>query len=202
VPRNNHPTAKSFQVSSVEKVSVNKTFKVVLSGPPKAQQRPRIGKASRSSFVNGKIITLPVIYNPSQKEQRQMKAVLKEVVQPHIEASNQDVVFQNPVSIKAVVKFFLPRPKCHFHRGNRSMMNIIQNKMNSHIGKPDLDNLLKFILDSMEGVVYRNDSHITSIVSEKSYDNVGACNGRISIHLSAMPRENANVDHEIIVIDE
>lgn len=176
----------------------------MLSGPPKAQQRPRIGKSSRSSFVNGKIITHPVIYNPSQKEQRKMKEVIQQAIQPHIDASNQDVLFKDPVSIKAVIKFFLPRPECHFRRGrSRSVINFIEKKPRVHIGKPDLDNLLKFVLDAMEGVVYKNDSHITSIKTTKSYDTVGACRGRILINLTEMPKDCQDDDnHEVIVIED
>jgi Holliday junction resolvase len=204
VPKTTRPNSNSFQVSSIEEVKVNKCFKVVLSGPPKAQQRPRIGNSSRSSLVNGKIITHPVIYNPSQKEQRKMKEVIKQVIQPHIHASNQDVLFKDPVSIKAVIKFFLPRPECHFRRGrSRSVTNVIEKKTKKHIGKPDLDNLLKFVLDAMEGVVYKNDSHITSIKTTKSYDTIGACHGRILINLTEMPKDCQDYDnHEIIVIEE
>lgn len=131
-----------------------------------------------------------------------MKEIFKQVIQPHIEGSNQDVLFRGPASIKAVIKFFIPRPNCQF-RGPRSMLNLIDNnKMRSHMNKPDLDNLLKFVLDAMEGIVYANDSHITSINSTKSYDNIGACHGRIVIHLTQMPRENLNNDREVIVIDD
>lgn len=35
--------------------------------------------------------------------------------------------------------------------------------------KPDLDNLLKAVLDSMEGYVYKNDSQITKYAIEKLY---------------------------------
>eukprot|EP00557_Chaetoceros_sp_GSL56_P009759 CAMPEP_0176478948 /NCGR_PEP_ID=MMETSP0200_2-20121128/1468_1 /TAXON_ID=947934 /ORGANISM="Chaetoceros sp., Strain GSL56" /LENGTH=134 /DNA_ID=CAMNT_0017874939 /DNA_START=285 /DNA_END=689 /DNA_ORIENTATION=- len=134
-----------------------------------------------------------------------MKEVLKQAIQPHIDASNQDVVFKDPVSIKAEIMFFLPRPSCHFRRGrSRSMMNLNDKKPRSHIGKPDLDNLLKFVLDAMEGVVYQNDSHITSITTTKSYDSIGACNGRILINLTEMQTncQDHYDDHEVIVIDD
>jgi Holliday junction resolvase RusA-like endonuclease len=196
------PINDSFQISSIEEITVNKSFDIVLSGCPKAQQHPRIGKSSHSSVVSGKIVTHPVIYNPSQREQRQMQGVFWQAIQPHIEERNQDILFQHPVSIKAVIKFFIPHPNCHFHHGRRSIMNLIDNnKMRSHISKPNLDNMLKFVLDAMEGVIYGNDSHITSITSTKSYDNIGACHGHISIKLTEMPRDSTN-DHEVIVIDD
>jgi Holliday junction resolvase len=111
-----------------------------------------------------------------------MKEVFQQAIQPHIDASNQGVLFKDPVSIKVIIKFFLPHPECHFCGGrSRSVINFIEKKPRMHIGKPDLDNLLKFVLDAMEGVVYKNDSHITSIKTTKSYDTIGACHGHILI---------------------
>lgn len=36
-----------------------------------------------------------------------------------------------------------------------------------HHSKPDLDNILKAVMDALEGVVYRNDSQVARIVCEK-----------------------------------
>jgi Holliday junction resolvase RusA-like endonuclease len=52
------------------------------------------------------------------------------------------------------------------------------------IKKPDVDNCVKFIMDHpLEGLVYENDSAITSILAEKSWDDVGECLGRTVIEI-------------------
>ena len=50
-----------------------------------------------------------------------------------------------------------------------------------HIGTPDTDNLAKFVLDAMQGVVYRNDRVVFSLLAIKVYDNFGSCGGRTAI---------------------
>ena len=42
-----------------------------------------------------------------------------------------------------------------------------------HTKKPDLDNLIKICLDGMNGIVFKDDSQITSIHSTKVYGEVG-----------------------------
>ena len=59
--------------------------------------------------------------------------------------------------IKIEVEFYLPRPKS------------LPKKYVYHAKKPDLDNLNKAILDSLEGIIYTNDSRICQIVSRKNY---------------------------------
>ena len=39
-----------------------------------------------------------------------------------------------------------------------------------HIKKPDLDNLLKFTKDCLNGVVWKDDAQVFSIIAEKRYD--------------------------------
>ena len=44
------------------------------------------------------------------------------------------------------------------------------------VGAPDLDNLLKFMMDKpMQGILYSKDSAIVRIVAEKKFDDVGTC---------------------------
>jgi Holliday junction resolvase RusA-like endonuclease len=42
------------------------------------------------------------------------------------------------------------------------------------IAKPDLDNVVKSICDALNGVVYRDDSRVTSLIVEKRYSARGA----------------------------
>jgi len=54
--------------------------------------------------------------------------------------------------------FYLPRPKS------------LPKKVLYHIKKPDVDNLVKAVKDSLKGVCYHDDSQIICIVASKEYD--------------------------------
>jgi Holliday junction resolvase len=44
--------------------------------------------------------------------------------------------------------------------------------------KPDIDNLEKFLFDSLEGVIFDDDKHIVQIKeASKFYDSAGECKG-------------------------
>jgi Holliday junction resolvase RusA-like endonuclease len=47
-----------------------------------------------------------------------------------------------------------------------------------HVGLPDLDNLVKSVVDGMNGIVFEDDSAITRVIASKTYsplDDDGAC---------------------------
>ena len=53
--------------------------------------------------------------------------------------------------------FYLLRPKS------------LPKKIEHHVKKPDLDNLMKAIKDALKGVCYRDDSQIISVTATKKY---------------------------------
>lgn len=62
--------------------------------------------------------------------------------------------------IHVTINFFMPLPNSKSSRKTKGLY---------HIQKPDIDNLLKFILDTMSGVVYADDAYIFKIESTKFY---------------------------------
>ena len=79
-----------------------------------------------------------------------------------------DIIKNEP--LKAVVVFHIPRPK-----------TITQDKRKYPHVKPDLDNLEKALWDSMEGIVFDNDSRIVSKVISKRYSNEGMIEVKLRI---------------------
>lgn len=63
-------------------------------------------------------------------------------------------------ALKVTLKFFKPKPK------------YIPKHVTHWIKKPDIDNLCKLILDSMDGIFYTDDSIITNLTTSKEYDDV------------------------------
>jgi hypothetical protein len=55
--------------------------------------------------------------------------------------------------------------------------------------------IFSLTIDAMQGVVYKNDSHIVSLFTTKTFDNHGGCNGRISIEVTTQA-ENHESDHD------
>jgi Holliday junction resolvase RusA-like endonuclease len=40
----------------------------------------------------------------------------------------------------------------------------------NHTGRPDIDNLLKFVMDALNGVFYKDDSQICQVFTLKQYN--------------------------------
>lgn len=98
-----------------------------------------------------------VIFNPSRKEQLAFSASSRRYIEKP---------FDGPV--EATLLFYFPRPKSHYGTGrNKDIL-----KDNSPIWftkRKDLDNLIKFVLDSLNGQAYFDDSQIVSIHAYKFY---------------------------------
>ena len=80
------------------------------------------------------------------------------------------------------IVFNLPRPKYHF------VANDPQRKLKAHFSgnrfvnkRPDVDNLIKFILDALNGLAYKDDAAVVEIHSIKKWDNDPKNEGSTSI---------------------
>ena len=116
-------------------------------GNPKALKRHRTFR--RGNFVGQ--------YDPSVKEKDDF------LVLAHQHAPPQPI----DVPVKLRVEFLFARPKSHYRKGI-----LKQDAPITHIGRPDIDNLIKFIMDSLNGVYWKDDSIIYDIVSSKYYDEI------------------------------
>ena len=53
-----------------------------------------------------------------------------------------------------------------------------------HVVKPDIDNMVKFVLDRpLTGTIYSDDKLVTKLDATKKYDSVGDCRGRTVIEV-------------------
>ena len=67
--------------------------------------------------------------------------------------------------------FCFLRPKSHFGTG-RNAGKLKKKALFHYIKKPDIDNLQKFVLDSMNKVFFRDDSQVYRVIAEKRYSDV------------------------------
>ncbi len=120
-----------------------------IPGPPKHQQRHR--SSSRGKFVHQ--------YDPSAKDK---KDFLLQAMQYAPKAPHTGAVY-------LTVWFCMPRPKSHYRTGK--FAGILKDSAPLwHIKRPDIDNLLKFVMDSLNGVFWKDDSQICSVIAQKRYD--------------------------------
>lgn len=123
------------------------TMKIIVKGNPIAKQRPRIARFKKgdTSFVR--------MYSPK-------KTVNYETL---IKMKAGDVInhpFEGP--IKLTVSFYLSRPKRLIHK-TKHMTECYTDK------KPDIENLVKAVMDGLNGVAYHDDSQVVELIARKKY---------------------------------
>lgn len=62
------------------------------------------------------------------------------------------------------LEFILPRPKGHY-----GVRGLVPSAPLKHTKKPDLDKLVRTVLDGMTGILFADDSQVHAIVALKSY---------------------------------
>ncbi len=129
------------------KINLNKMCYVRVEGVPKSQKR------HRTSSVNGYIRN----YDPSSKD--------KSVFEKKLTQSNPKLLTG---AISLSLTFYMPRPKNHYRTG-RYKHKLKGKSPVYHLNKPDIDNLIKFVLDSGNGILWKDDSQIFQIEALKKY---------------------------------
>lgn len=114
------------------------------------------------SFIAKKLGRV-IQYNPSSKDQTQFKIRCKKW-RPKEPATG-------PIEI--TLHFFVKRPKSHYRTGKyKSELKTTAPLVAT--SKPDLDNYIKFVLDSLQGPrgFFKDDSQVYSIMAEKLYSHL------------------------------
>ena len=122
-------------------------IQLTIQGNPKALKRHRM------SWRGGK----PHSYDPSGKDKRDFIVQIKAPKSP----------LKGAIKLKAT--FYMPRPKSHYRTG-KFVSALKDTAPMWHTGTPDIDNLLKFIMDALNGITYKDDSQIALLYAEKIYD--------------------------------
>ena len=117
---------------------------VVIPGRPIPQQRPRFAKGHA--------------YDPSAKDKREFMLKCVEEQLPEGIAG--------PLSIDLTFEY--KRPKTHFRTGKFSHI-MKEDAPMIHTQTPDLDNLVKFVLDALNGKYYIDDRQIYKITARKKW---------------------------------
>ena len=115
-----------------------------LAGDPIALQRPRV---LRSGYT----------YNPQAQEQEEARIQLR--LQHH-----SSCPILTPLSIS--ITFFMPIPKSTPKKKRSKLVS------SPHSKRPDIDNLIKFVLDAANSIIFYDDSLVYSVTAQKIYDTI------------------------------
>lgn len=122
-------------------------IKFTVLGEPKALKRHRIGKGFS--------------FDPSKGDKQDFLWMSKENA-PYAPLDQP---------LKVTLLFYFQRPKSHFGTGkNKDILK--ENAPNNHTSRPDIDNLVKFVLDALNTIYWRDDSVISSLVVNKLYSDI------------------------------
>ena len=124
------------------------TIAFTIPGTPLAQprQRHRIVKAGASTYVHN--------YTPEKAPVNAWKCAVRFACDEAV----QGLPFTGPLALVAL--FVMPRPAGKTRKTK-------PNPSYPHVGKPDLDNLEKALLDAMEGIAFANDSAVSQKFTRK-----------------------------------
>jgi len=121
---------------------MNKTVEFTVYGNPIAQPRHRIAK-NRGRYI------------PADHAVHEWKDRLR------LMAQEKKTYFDENYAITMKLLFALARPKSYPKKFSLQ-----------HTVRPDLDNLIKAVKDALQGVIYKDDSQVNSIVADKDYIDV------------------------------
>ena len=124
-------------------------------------------------------------YNSAKKEMALFRASVREQV-PFV---NSGVVFGKGVPVTLTVKCYMRRPNSDFKGSHISGSLKAVVSMVRPI-PPDIDNLAKFVLDALNGLVYYDDSQVVKLVVWKLMDSEGDCSGRTVIKVAQFHDHN------------
>jgi len=122
---------------------------LTILGEPKAQKRHR--HVRMGSFVRQ--------YDPSASD----KGDFLSIVQSN--APKEPLA----VPLAVAIRFYFTRPKSHFRTGKNS--HVMKDTAPLwHTSKPDVDNMAKFLMDSLNKIYWKDDSYIADCWITKQYD--------------------------------
>jgi Holliday junction resolvase RusA-like endonuclease len=101
-----------------------------------------------------------IVFTPSRHNVTSFSNCIKKAIAMVSPNNPFDIHSGNPVSI--TVQFYFKRPMSHFQQGHLkhdAPMLVTKN--------PDIDNLCKLVMDSLQGIIYKNDNVVCQLSAKK-----------------------------------
>ena len=74
-------------------------------------------------------------------------------------------MFDKDIPLRAIIRAFFPIPKSASKKKREQMRDL----RILHTKKPDVDNIIKAVLDALNGVAYYDDSQVAQVFISKCY---------------------------------
>ena len=170
------PVVEDFSISDA-----SSAVQMTIKGHPHPWARP-LRPRRRRGQQNDTI-------NPNAGKQTQLHDAIKEALKKATGRNRiSSPVFGRDVALSLDVTFYINRPPYHFPTRNypRYAGTITpQYKDKACTCAPDVDNLVKFIMDKpFKGLLLHDDRQVISIYARKAYDIFGKCDGHTVVALS------------------
>lgn len=124
-------------------------IEITIPGEPIAKKRPRFAR-------RGKFVTT---YNDQETEEGKFIAQVLHQIQGH-------KILDAPLSVDLF--FFRSRPKAHYGTG-RNAGKLKASAPKWPTAKPDVDNYIKFTLDCLNEILWRDDALVVTTKAIKAY---------------------------------
>ena len=121
-------------------------MRFTIPGEPTGKGRPRV--TARNGFTHA--------YTPKKTVDYE-----KHVKECYALASQE--YSENPLEVRIIAWCGIPKST---NKKNRALM--LEGKIKP-AKKPDIDNIIKIVLDSLNGIAYKDDSQIVSLIAQKFY---------------------------------
>ncbi|GKY91716.1 hypothetical protein MPSEU_000143400 [Mayamaea pseudoterrestris] len=136
------------------------------------------------------------MYNPSAAAQESFRTTVQHVVSA---ATNDPAQYVNDSSyplfaahhmLRMTMIFYLKRPKHHFTANRPGYGRLKENAPHALLSltKKDVDNLAKFVMDSLNGMAYADDHQIGSLHVTKLLDDSDECLGRTRVQIEVLQK--------------
>lgn len=130
------------------------------------------------------------MYNPSQKAQD----CFRDCVYQLLGSNESDLTTIYPPTsdlVRVVLVFYMKRPNHHFRSAKRGPGRLrAKAPATFSYTRTDVDNLAKFVLDSLNAVCFVDDHQVVSLHVTKLYDNRGDCLGATDVYIERVSFES------------
>ena len=94
------------------------------------------------------------------------------------------VLFEAGVPVSVDITFYMKRPLSEFKGGRREMGNLKSSIQSAFAKRPDIDNLVKFVLDACNKLIFHDEGQVVKLTAMKLSDNEGLCGGRTIVEVT------------------
>lgn len=126
-------------------------IEIVVEGKPYSKARPRFFR--RGSFVG--------TYKPTKEAEAESRFVAQAEACLKAHGINEPLGADTPLRVVCEFEFEMPRS---WTLGRRRSC-----KGQPHDSKPDVDNLLKFAMDALNGVAWKDDKQVSLVAASKRW---------------------------------